>query len=279
MIQKCNEISLSYGDAGTGPAVVLIHGFPLNRAMWKPQENELTAAGFRVISPDLRGFGRSESPEGPYSMSLLADDIIALLDRLGIGKAVFGGMSMGGYVLFNLLERYPERAKAACFIATRSTVDSEAVKGGRLAFLERMKRNCSRTLTELCASTLFAPETRQRDPDLVREVSRWLLDMDRRGIEGALHAMIDRKEYTSRLGGFTLPTLVIGADQDEAVQEEDLESLAKGLPDCEFHIIPHAGHMVNMEQPAAFNECLLRFLRRVTTAGDVTFNTIHNQDS
>lgn len=82
---------MSYDDLGSGSPVVLIHGFPLNRGMWKPQTEVLTQAGFRVIAPDLRGFGETDAPEGPYSMSMFADDIIALLDQLGIDRAVIGG--------------------------------------------------------------------------------------------------------------------------------------------------------------------------------------------
>src|SRR5574340_545815 len=104
-----NGINLAYDDSGTGIPVLLIHGFPLSRRMWHPQRMTLTAAGYRVITPDLRGFGESDAPDGPYSMELFADDLAALLDHLGIERTVVGGMSMGGYVLLNLLERYPER--------------------------------------------------------------------------------------------------------------------------------------------------------------------------
>ena len=102
-----NGINLAYDDQGSGPAVLLIHGFPLCRKMWRPQFNTLPDAGFRLIAPDLRGFGESDVPDGPYSIDLFADDIVELLDHLELDKAVVGGMSMGGYVLLNLLDRYP----------------------------------------------------------------------------------------------------------------------------------------------------------------------------
>jgi 3-oxoadipate enol-lactonase len=258
-----NGIFLSYGDQGSGPAVILLHGFPLTRSMWEPQQEALVQAGFRLVTPDLRGFGESDAPEGPYSMSLFADDIIALLDYLEIDRAVIGGMSMGGYILLNLLERYPERVVAACFITTRSTSDSEAAKAGRLALLERTKRNGTRTVAELSTATLLAGETLERNPELVNTVYRWMTSADIKGIEGALHALLDRKDYTSLLVYFDLPTLVIGADQDSAVQPEDLRILVEGLPNSELCVIPRAGHMANLEQPEAFNNCLLRFLHRV----------------
>ena len=105
-----NGIRLAYDDVGTGPVIVLLHGFPLNRTMWRPQLGDLVAAGYRVITLDLRGFGESDEPDGPYSMELFSDDLVSLLDHLEIEHAIVAGMSMGGYVLFNLLIRYPDIA-------------------------------------------------------------------------------------------------------------------------------------------------------------------------
>src|SRR5512144_213567 len=101
-----NGITMAYDDNGSGPVLLLIHGFPLCRRMWHPQIKALVDAGFRVITPDLRGFGESDTPEGPYSLVLYADDMVELLDHRGIEKAAVGGMSMGGYILFSLLERH-----------------------------------------------------------------------------------------------------------------------------------------------------------------------------
>lgn len=127
-----NGITLAYDDHGSGPAVVLVHGFPLCRRMWHPQIKAVTDAGFRLVTLDLRGFGESDAPEGPYSMELFADDVAGLLDYLGINRAVVGGMSMGGYVLFNLVERHAGRLAGAVFITTRATADDEAAKARRL---------------------------------------------------------------------------------------------------------------------------------------------------
>lgn len=259
-----NGISLSYEDAGSGPAVVLLHGFPLDSRMWNPQREALVSAGFRLITPDLRGFGASDAPDGSYTMSLLADDIVSLMDHLGIRQAVLGGMSMGGYVLFNLLERYRDRASAACFITTRSSADDESVKSGRLALLDAAKKLGAEVVAELCAPALFADGTVREKPGLIRELCDMMVTVDIHGVKGALMAMLERKDYTSLLGGFNLPSLVIGAELDSAIRREDIRLLAEGLPHCELCIIRGAGHMANLEQPAAFNECLLKFLKRIT---------------
>lgn len=115
-----NGITLAYSDRGKGLPLVLVHGFPLCRKMWHPQAEALAKAGCRVITPDLRGFGESVLTSGMVSMDIYADDIVALMDHLEIDKAVVGGMSMGGYVLLNLVERYPDRIAAPVFIVTKA---------------------------------------------------------------------------------------------------------------------------------------------------------------
>lgn len=263
MKAQINGISLSYEDAGTGLPVVLLHGFPLNRKMWRPQQEALICAGFRIVTPDLRGFGESDAPGGAYTMSLMADDIVSLMDHLGIRQAVIGGMSMGGYVLFDLLERYPDRAAAACFITTRSTVDDEEVKSGRLALLDSAGKYGKAAVAELFAQSLFANATAREKPELIRELCDMMISLDMHGVKGALMAMLQRKDYTSLLEGFTMPSLVIGAEQDSAARCRDIRLLADRLPHCKLCMIPEAGHMANLEKPTAFNDCLLKFLGEI----------------
>src|SRR3989304_4256431 len=131
MRAKINAINLFFEVKGEGKPILLIHGFPLNCRIWEPQIPALVKAGFKVITSDLRGFGESEAPDGFYSMDLFSDDLAALLDYLDIEKAVIGGMSMGGYILLNFMERYPERIKKAILMGTRPGGDTEAGKEWR----------------------------------------------------------------------------------------------------------------------------------------------------
>ena len=256
-----NGFNMAWDDSGSGPALLLIHGFPLNRSMWRPQIATLTAAGYRVITPDLRGFGESDSIDDKYTMDLFADDLVCLLDHLGIGRAVVGGMSMGGYVLLNLLERYLERVTAACFIVTRSGADDETGKERRLNMARDAMEKGSRVVADFFRNILFAEGTVRLMPKLTMEVYDWMTRSNARGLAGGLLAMRERKDYTSLLAGFHLPALIIGAEQDKAVSAEHLQALAAGLPQHKLCLIPEAGHLVNMEQPVAFNNCLLDFLR------------------
>jgi pimeloyl-ACP methyl ester carboxylesterase len=256
-----NGINVAYDDQGSGPAVLLIHGFPLCRKMWRPQFNTLPDAGFRLIAPDLRGFGESDAPNGPYSIDLFADDIVELLDHLELDKAVVGGMSMGGYVLFNLLDRYPERLSGACFITTRAHADDEAGKARRLQLAQEVMKFGPQSIADSFEQILFAEESLTERPKLLGEVYRWMIGTDSRGLAGGLIAMRERKDYTPLLGNFTLPALAIGAEDDKAAPPDKLREIAAGIPGCRLCIIPHAGHMANLENPGAFNDCLLEFLR------------------
>ncbi|UPU35723.1 alpha/beta hydrolase [Geomonas paludis] len=255
-----NSTTLAYDDMGTGPAVILIHGFPLNRQMWQPQLQPIAAAGFRVIAPDLRGFGASDAPAGGYSMERFADDIIALLDALKIDKAVIGGMSMGGYILMNLLERYPDRVRAACFIATRSNADDEAGRERRKAMAAEAERLGANPIIKIFAELLFASETSQTSPELIARVTTWMRDTNPKGLAGGLLAMRDRKDYTPLLPSFRHPSLVIAGAEDRAAPAEAAQTLMDGLRGCRSKVIDKAGHMVNMEQPEIFNQTLIEFL-------------------
>jgi 3-oxoadipate enol-lactonase len=255
-----NGSTLAYSDRGKGLALVLIHGFPLCRKMWRPQAEALAKTGCRVITPDLRGFGESGLPSGTVTMDVYADDIIALMDHLGIDKAAVGGMSMGGYVLLNLLERYPERVAAPIFITTRAGGDDAAGKARRTALAEACRDQGILPVAEAFRTILFAPETQTDNPELVEEVFGWIDATDPRGAAAGLIAMRDRKDYIALLGSFSQPALVIGADQDQAAPVENSRLIAEGLPEAELCILHGGGHMVNLEQPTGFNEAILEFL-------------------
>jgi len=253
---------LKYDESGDGLAVVLVHGFPLCRKMWRPQLTALAGAGCRVICPDLPGFGESPPLAGSASMHAYADAVIELLDDLGVERAVIGGMSMGGYVLLNLVERYPERLLGAMFIVTRAAADDAAGKQKRTLMAEAVRGGKQILVSDTFAGVLFAPETPPSKPRLVAEVRQWMETTSAAGLVGGLLAMRDRDDAVAKLAGFALPSLVVGAELDLAVPLAHARLLAEGLPDAELRIIPGAGHMANLEQPESFNAALVGFLKQ-----------------
>ncbi len=253
---------MKYVEQGSGLSVVLIHGFPLCRQMWLPQMTALADSGCRVICPDLPGFGESALHEGQISISTYADAVIGLLDDLGIEKAVVGGMSMGGYVLLDLAERYPDRLLGAMFLVTRAAADDAAGREKRTLLAAEVKSGNRLVVSDTFAQVLFAPETPEKNPELVADVRQWMESVSAAGIVGGLLAMRDRDDSVAKLAKFDLPSLVVGAEQDLAVPLEHSRVLADGLPNAELKVIPGAGHMANLEQSELFNAALIEFLRR-----------------
>lgn len=263
---SCPAVELACDERGTGRPVLLIHGFPLCRRMWQPQLQALSDAGYRVLAPDLRGFGETPPERFPVSMDTYADDLVALLDRLGIDQVVAGGMSMGGYVLLNLLERYPQRVAAAMFLFTRAAADDPAARQRRQQLADETLALGPLGVAEAFESLLFAPETPRQRPELVSMVREWMLATPPGGIAGGLLAMKDRRDYIDRLGSFQVPALVVGADQDLAVPLGHSVVLSRGLPQARLQVIEGAGHMANLERPEAFNQVLLEFLNGLPEA-------------
>lgn len=252
--------SLACDDQGSGPAVILLHGYPLCRAMWQPQVKALSAAGYRVIAPDLRGFGRSALSPGPVTMEDYADDVIALMDALGLGRAVVVAMSMGGYVLFNLAERYPKRLAGAVFAVTRAAADDEAGKLRRSALAREVAEGRPQAVVDAFKEILFAPQTLLDQPALVGRVRSWLEATAPQGLIGGLLAMRERRDASALLPTIKVPALVIGAELDRAVPPEHSQVIAAGIPGAHLTILPGVGHMANLEAPEAFNGLLLEFL-------------------
>ena len=254
--------TLAYDEHGEGLPVVLIHGFPLNRKMWQPQVESLALSGYRVVCPDLQGFGESRLAGGAVTMSRYADGVIRLLDSLAIERAVIGGMSMGGYVLFNLVERYPGRVPGAMFLVTRAAADDPAAREKRTMLAKEVADGNLGAVPDAFVKGLFAPQKPQDKPALVSEVRRWMETTSVQGVVAGLLAMRERADYLQRLARLTVPALVVGAELDLAVPPEHARVLAEGLPDATLAIIPGAGHMANLEEPALFNQAMRAFLSR-----------------
>jgi len=263
MPMEKNPVRLQREDTGQGRPVLLIHGFPLCRRMWRPQIPALVAAGCRVIAPDLRGFGETPPERCPVRMETYADDLVALLDELGIEQAVVGGMSMGGYVLMSLLERHPQRVSAALFLVTRAAADDPAAKERRKLLADEALLTGPGKIADAFESVLFGAGIAQTRPELVAEVRSWMLATPPGGMAAGLLAMRERKDFIDQLAGFGTPSLVIGADQDLAIPLGHSVVLAKGLPQATLKVVEGAGHLANLEKPDIFNRYLVEFLREL----------------
>ncbi|MDT8419607.1 MAG: alpha/beta hydrolase [Desulfuromonadales bacterium] len=260
MYATVNGVNLYYDDHGRGPAVLFIHDFPLNSKMWQPQVEAVAEAGFRVITPDLRGFGNSEHKTGAAAISTYSEDIIGLLNFLGIGRAVICGLSMGGYILFDLLENHPHRVAGACMVSTRPVADDIHERAKRSEFLIALnKGQVDNVREELC--NMLIGDREEKIPKSCREK---ILSLTR-GAEpaaliNAILAITRRKDYTFQLKNMRIPTLIIGAEQDRITHPQHSEIMARQLPNCYKAVKLNCGHLVNMEKVQAFNAHLIEFL-------------------
>ena len=252
---------LSYEDSADRVPVLWLHGFPLNKTMWDYQVTGLADVA-RLITPDLRGHGQSEPTDTtPYTMELMANDCIALLDHLGCtGPVVVAGLSMGGYLAFEICRRFPERVAGLILAATKATADTDEAKEARDKSARVAKSKGLAPIVAGLLPKLLAPDAYDEQPEMVAFLEEMMLATPPEGIVGAQAAMRDRPDSTSDLPKLKIPTLVIHGTEDQLIPVAEAEATAAGIPGAELLIIPGAGHMPNLEQPAAFNDAVRDFL-------------------
>lgn len=241
--------------------VVLIHAFPLSARLWRPQL-ERTFASWRLLAPDLPGFGASTATAAT-SMDGMGDGVLAALDAAGIERAVIGGLSMGGYVALNLLRRVPERFAGLVLADTRATADSEAQKEGRRKMIVKAREQGPAAVADEMLPKLLGETSQRERPDVAREIRGIIEANSREAIAGALEAMMGRPDSTPRLAEITVPTLVICGAEDTLTPPSDSEALHRGIPASRLVVLERAGHLSNIEAPDAFSDALGEFLASV----------------
>jgi 3-oxoadipate enol-lactonase len=256
-----DDVEIHYEDTGgAGPPVLLVHAFPLSGAMWRPQ---IDAFGDRVrlVAPDLTGFGRSSAPgdSRAYSMDSYAGELEALLDHLGIARAVVVGLSMGGYIAFALLRRRRERVGALVLADTRAEADSPEGVRKRSDQQRRVRDGDVSGLADDLVRALLSERTLERSPAVVAR-ARALMDGPAAGYVGALEALKRRPDSSAELAAIAVPTLVIVGEDDAVTPVDAARRLHEGIAGSRLAVLPGAGHLANLEAPEAFNHALEGFL-------------------
>lgn len=259
-----NGLTIAYDEVGSGMPVVLLHGFPHNRSLWAPQTSALPEHA-RCIAPDLRGFGES-GREGPFSMEQFAEDVIELLASLGIGKAVIGGLSMGGYVALALWRAKPELVRALVLADTKPGSDSPEARAKRLELMAVAREGGAAAVANAQITGMVGATTRANNPELVDGLHQMLASAPVEGIIGALQAMMDRPDSTDLLPSIDVPTLIIVGEEDALTPVKESRAMHAAIPGSRLEILPGAGHVSNLEKPAAFNHVLSEFLSSLSYA-------------
>ncbi|MEV6118301.1 alpha/beta fold hydrolase [Streptomyces sp. NPDC052109] len=253
---------IHYDDLGpsTGLPVLLIHGHPFNRSLWAPQAKALSEAGYRVVAPDLRGYGSSDVTPGKVFLSDFADDLAALLDHLGIERAVVGGVSMGGQIAMEFRRRHPRRVHALVLSDTSAPAETDEGKEFRNRLADRLLAEGMDGYAGEVIDKMLAAYNVSAMPDVAERVLDMMRATDPRGAAAALRGRAERPDYRDTLPAVREPVLIVVGADDVYTPITDAEEIHRLVPHATMASIEDAGHLPSAEQPERFNSVLLDFL-------------------
>jgi 3-oxoadipate enol-lactonase len=254
------EVELNVVERGTGEPLLLVHGFPLDHSMWQGQIDGLSNK-YRVLAPDMRGFGKSDVTSGTVTMEQLAGDLALLLDKLGVAEPVnFCGLSMGGYVAWQFAARHRTRLKRLIVCDTRAVADSKETAEGREKSAQKALAEGAKVVADAMLPKLFHTDGSEQP---YREATyQVMLSTNPQGVAAALRGMAKRPDVTQRLNEIDVPTLVICGEHDVISPPAEMRAIAEGIPGSRYVEIKDAGHMAPLEKPAAVNAAIETFLSR-----------------
>jgi pimeloyl-ACP methyl ester carboxylesterase len=254
-----DRVPIHFIEAGAGPALVLLHGFPLRADMWQKQVDAL-AKGWRVIAPDFRGFKRQSADPGPFTLERLADDVHLLAKDLRLGSFVLGGLSMGGYVALAYVRKYASTTRGLILADTQAAADTDEQRANRDRMIGIALEEGAKPIADAMLKRLIPEQTAIARPQLVKQLRDMMETARPQTLAHALAAMRDRPDQTELLGQIRMPTLLIVGEHDAITPPTVMEKMAAEIPDAGFKVITGAGHMSPMEQPSQVNAAMREFL-------------------
>ncbi len=259
-----NNTAIVFETAGAnnGIPVVLIHGFPFSKEMWRPQIDALKN-NYYVITYDVRGHGGSDVSDGQYSVEYFVDDLVGLLDHLKISKAVVVGFSMGGYIALRAIERHPERFRALALCDTRSEADGNEAKVKRAVQAKAVKVDGTKKFAEGFLKAVFWEKSFQTKPDAVVMIRGIIEKTSPLAVAGTLIALASRTDTSASLSNIKVPTLILVGEHDAITPPSAAQSIKEKVSSSELHVIPESAHMSNLENTNEFNVHLLNFLKKL----------------
>lgn len=255
-----NGITIGYDEAGTGDDVlVLVHGHPFDRTMWRPQVEHAGSLGWRVVAADLRGYGESTVVPGVTPLSTFAEDVAGLADHLGVTRFVLGGLSMGGQIVLECVRQFPDRLRGLVLADTFARAETPEGRKSRNDMADRLLREGMSGYAEEVLWKMVAPH----NTAAAEHVSRMMHAAPPEGAAAALRGRAERPDYTPLLAGISVPTLVVVGSEDEYTPVADAEYLHDRIPGSELVVVDVAAHLPNLERPAEFTAALETLLAGV----------------
>jgi 3-oxoadipate enol-lactonase len=256
---QVNDIQLTYTDSGIGRPIVLIHGYPFNRSLWNEQVAALSNS-YRVIAPDLRGFGESEASDSA-TMNQMAQDVALLLNHLEIARATIAGLSMGGYVALAFYKQLPSRVRALILADTRAQADNEEAKQTRAQQADKALNEGMGGIADAMLPKLLTPETVSKRPEIVKRVRDMIVKTKPQGAAAALLGMAEREDQTAMLAKISVPALIIVGAEDAITPVADSEKMHQSIAGSRLVVLKNSGHVSNLERTEQFNQALLDFMK------------------
>jgi pimeloyl-ACP methyl ester carboxylesterase len=253
-------ISIEYDDIGNDVPLLLIHGFLLDRTLWRPQIAGLSQI-YRIIAPDLRGFGESSDTDGEaVTMEQYAADLKSLLDFVNLKQTVICGISMGGYIALAFYAQYADRVKGLILANTRAVPDSEEGREARLTNAQKVDDVGSSFLVKTIAPQMLKSPA---NSEIEIDVRNMMMRQRATGIMSALRGMAMRLDRSALLHFATVPVLIISGSQDAFISPSYSEAMHALNPNSRLVIIPEAGHLSNLDEVDAFNRVIREFHKQV----------------
>lgn len=259
-----NNLSVSYTDAGGKqlPVIIFIHGFPFNKSMWNLQVESLKN-DFRLITYDIRGHGSSDAGNEVFSIELFVIDLISLMDALKIKNAILCGLSMGGYIALNAIEKYKERFDALILCDTQCIADTFEAKEKRAKAIEEIRKSGLEKYADESIKNLFASESFTTRLNEIANVREMIVNTSEQSICSTLLALSVRKETCHMLSEIAVPVLIMVGNEDKITPPAAARFMQERIGGSLLKIIDHAGHLSNLENPAEFNVQLKMFVKSV----------------
>jgi pimeloyl-ACP methyl ester carboxylesterase len=261
-----DDAEVAYEVMGDGAPVVLLHPFPAHHELWSPAAEALSSR-YRLILPDLRGHGDSEVGQGPATMTKHAADLVRICDAAAVGRAVFAGVSIGGYVLFEFWRRYRGRVAALIFCDTRAQADAAEGRAARLKSATDVIERGTEPFVENMIPKLFGKTTLDTRPDLVAGARKMMMKMSPEDIAQVQKGMAERPDSVPTLKTINVPTLVMVGDEDILSPVADGELMRQNIPGAQMKVIPRGGHYAVWEQSATVGTMTRQFVDGVSNSG------------
>ncbi len=256
---RSGDAEIWYEQLGSGPDVVLLHPFPANHEVWMGVAEAL-APRYRLLLPDLRGHGQSQPGDGPATMEKHAGDVLRLCQDAGVRRAVFAGVSIGGYILFEFWRRYRERVSALIFCDTRAQADSAEGRAARILAADNVTKGGVDLFIETMIPKLLGKSTQANRPDVVTAARRMMSTSTPAGISAVQRGMAERPDSAATLATIDVPSLVVVGEEDTLTPVGDAEFLRSGIRGSRLKVIARAGHYSPLENAEDCTAVMREFL-------------------